>query len=87
VFVGDENAGQRFRRAGHAGHPLPDLPSAQTGVDQKPDRVRFQIRAIAARAAAQNSQVNRHRTTLKGPMAASNLFRKKRLLLLSYRDL
>ena len=64
VFVRDEDAVQPLRRAAYGGKPPPDLTAAQTGVDEQPRLVCFEVSAIAGRAAAQDRQVDRHRPTL-----------------------
>ena len=64
VFMGDENAVQSLRRAANGGKPLPDLTAAQTGVDEQPRLVRFEVSAVARRAAAQNRQFDSHAPTL-----------------------
>ena len=64
VFMGDEDAAQQFRGAPDGGKPLPDLTSAQTGVDEKPRLVGFEVSAIARGAAAQDRQFDCHAPTL-----------------------
>ena len=74
MFVRDENGLDAFRGAGDGGQTPANLPPAKAGVDQNAGLRRFQIRAIASRTAAQNRQSYRHRLTLEGVAASSNLF-------------
>jgi hypothetical protein len=41
VFVGDENGGQTFGRAGQGGEALADLAATETHVNEQPRFVRF----------------------------------------------
>ena len=47
MFVGDEDARERFRGAGDGGQALADLAPAKAGVDQQAGFTRFQVGAIA----------------------------------------
>ena len=64
VFMGDENATQQLRRSPDGGKPLSDLTSAQTGVDEQPRLVGFEVSAIARGAATQDRQFDWHAPTL-----------------------
>ena len=64
VFMGDENAEQQLRRAANGGKPLSDLTAAQTGVDEQPRLVRFEVSAVARRATAQDRQFDSHAPTV-----------------------
>jgi hypothetical protein len=75
VLVGDENPIQTFRRARNGGEPLADLTSGEAGVDQETRLGRFQIGAVASGTAAENSEVDRHTTTLE---ARGNCGKQKR---------
>ena len=61
MFVRDQNPVQTLRRPADAGQPLTDLPGAKTGIDKNPGLIRLHIGGIAAGAAAENGQLNRHR--------------------------
>jgi hypothetical protein len=60
MLVGDEDAVQSFGSATEGLKALPDLASAQAGVNQKARLGSFEIRAIASGAAAKIRQGSRH---------------------------
>jgi len=64
VFMCDEDAVQQLWRAANGGEPVPDLTAAQAGVDEQPRLVRFEVSAVARRAAAQNRQFDSHAPTV-----------------------
>ena len=60
MFVRDENASEIFGRASNRSKTLPDLAQAEPGINQDAGFIGFQVRAIAGRTAAENSQTNSH---------------------------
>lgn len=76
VLMGDENAGEPFRRAADGGEPLAKLAETEPGIDEDAGIVGFQVSAIAAGTAAENGQTNSHRATLDSARGGSNVFRR-----------
>ena len=74
VFVRDKDGGEVFRHAREGGETLPDLPTTKADINQQPRFVRFDVRSIAVRAAAQDREFNCHGETLKPVMDGSNVF-------------
>ena len=74
VLVSDQDAGEVFRGAPDRCKPSTDLPRAEPSVDQDPNFIGFYIGAIAARAAAENSETNCHRRTVVGAPWRRNAF-------------
>lgn len=54
MFVSDEYSVQAFHGASDLRQPLPDLASAQPGINEETGLIGFKVSAIAAGAAAQN---------------------------------
>src|SRR4051812_25635229 len=74
MFVCDEDAVQPFWRARNAGEFLPDLSSAESGVDEEPDFAGFEIGAVAAGTAAENRELDRHARENKMSAQSNQLF-------------
>lgn len=64
MFVGDQDAGQTFRRAADAGEALANLAATESGVDEDAGIRCFQVGTVTAGTAAENRQVNSHDATL-----------------------
>lgn len=60
VFVGDEDPGKVFGHPADRGQPLPNLPQAESGIDEQPRFSGFQVGAIASGTAAKNRQAYGH---------------------------
>ena len=60
VFMCDEDGLEAFRRPPDAGQALSDLAAAKPDVDEHASIFDFEIRAVAARAAAQDRQLDWH---------------------------
>ena len=60
MFVGDEDAGEIFRRAANRGKSLADLTPAEARIDEDAGFVGFHVGAIAGRTAAENGEANSH---------------------------
>jgi hypothetical protein len=56
VFVGQENAVQRFRGTSDGSEALADLPAAESGVNEQPRFVSFQISAISRGTAPKDGE-------------------------------
>lgn len=65
VLVRDKDGVQILRRPADAGEALADLPQAETGIDQHPRLVGFDVGAVAGRTAAENREFDGHAKTLK----------------------
>src|SRR5579872_4909722 len=72
MFMGHQDAGKSFGTTADGGKALPDLAGAETGIDEDAGFIGFQIGAIAARTAPQNSQLNGHGWTVTGGCGGSN---------------
>ncbi len=60
MLVRDQNTGKILRHPPDGGQPLADLAQAEARVNQDARFVGFDVRAIAARATAEDRQTNRH---------------------------
>jgi hypothetical protein len=60
MFVGNENAGEIFRRAADGREALSDLTGAKSRVHEDAGFVGFHVGAIAGGPAAKNGEANSH---------------------------
>ena len=54
MFVGDQDAGQTFRRAADGGEALANLAATETGIDEDPRFRCFEIGTVTAGTAAED---------------------------------
>ena len=64
MFMGNQDAGELFRRASNRRESLADLAEAEPGINQDAGLVGFQVGAVAGGTAAKNRQAYGHALTL-----------------------
>src|SRR6185503_8150552 len=73
VFVRDENSAQLLGRPADPQQSLTNLARAQSGINQQPRVIRFEISAVAAGTAGEDRELDGHEATVGAAGQNGNL--------------